>query len=194
VGISRDYPLKTRTSKQPTGKILGYKLIPSHPLKYLRSKQGLMQAKTINSNVCQYVLLPQLQRHRLLYALPAYAMGAMELPPALLRAIDALRRAFLWNFEGKASGAKCLISWEQVCRPKCEGGLGIRNLATQNMCLQVKLLHRLHSAPTSPWASWTWELLQGRAVPGKKRMSGPNWVHLEKLMPLSREISRDRRW
>jgi hypothetical protein len=28
-------------------------------------------------------------------ALPAYAMGAMEPPPALLRAIDALRRAFL---------------------------------------------------------------------------------------------------
>jgi hypothetical protein len=48
-------------------------------------------------------------------ALPAYAMGAMELPPTLLWAIDALRRAFLWNFEGKASGAKCLISWEQVC-------------------------------------------------------------------------------
>jgi hypothetical protein len=28
-------------------------------------------------------------------ALPAYAMGAVELPPRLLRAIDALRRAFL---------------------------------------------------------------------------------------------------
>jgi hypothetical protein len=41
VGISRDYPLKTRTSKQPTGEIPGYKLIPSHPLKYPRSKQGL---------------------------------------------------------------------------------------------------------------------------------------------------------
>jgi hypothetical protein len=41
VGISRDYPLKTRTSKQPTGEIPGYELIPSHPLKYLRSKPGL---------------------------------------------------------------------------------------------------------------------------------------------------------
>jgi hypothetical protein len=41
VGISRDYPLKTRTSKQPTGEISGFKIIPSHPLKYLRSKQGL---------------------------------------------------------------------------------------------------------------------------------------------------------
>jgi hypothetical protein len=42
VGISRDYPLKTRTSKQPIGEIPGYEIIPSHPLKYPRSKQGLM--------------------------------------------------------------------------------------------------------------------------------------------------------
>jgi hypothetical protein len=41
VGISQDYPLKTRTSKQTIGKIPGYKIIPSHPLKYPRSKQGL---------------------------------------------------------------------------------------------------------------------------------------------------------
>jgi hypothetical protein len=41
VGISRDYPLKTRTSKRPTGEISGYKLIPFHPLKYPRSKHGL---------------------------------------------------------------------------------------------------------------------------------------------------------
>jgi hypothetical protein len=41
VGISQDYPLKTRTSKQPIGKISGYEIIPSHPLKYRWSKQGL---------------------------------------------------------------------------------------------------------------------------------------------------------
>jgi hypothetical protein len=41
VGISRDYPRKTRTSKQPIVEIPGYEIIPSHPLKYPRSKQGL---------------------------------------------------------------------------------------------------------------------------------------------------------
>jgi hypothetical protein len=44
VGISRDYPRKTRTSKQPIGEIPGYEIIPSHPLKYPRSKQGLRDA------------------------------------------------------------------------------------------------------------------------------------------------------
>jgi hypothetical protein len=41
VGISRDHPLKTRTSKQPIEEVLGYEIIISHPLKYPRSKQGL---------------------------------------------------------------------------------------------------------------------------------------------------------
>jgi hypothetical protein len=41
VGISRDYPLKTRTSKQLIGEIPGFEIILSHPLKYPRSKQGL---------------------------------------------------------------------------------------------------------------------------------------------------------
>jgi hypothetical protein len=41
VGISQDYPLKTRPSKQPTGDISGYGIILSNPLKYPRSKQGL---------------------------------------------------------------------------------------------------------------------------------------------------------
>jgi hypothetical protein len=41
VGISRDYPLKTQTSKQPIGEIPEYEIIPSHPLKYPRSIQNL---------------------------------------------------------------------------------------------------------------------------------------------------------
>lgn len=35
-------------------------------------------------------------------ALPTYAMAAMELPPSVLRALDALRRSFLWAAADKA--------------------------------------------------------------------------------------------
>jgi hypothetical protein len=47
-------------------------------------------------------------------ALPTFGMGALELPPALLRAIEALRRAFLWNATDRPSGAKCLVAWDAV--------------------------------------------------------------------------------
>jgi hypothetical protein len=43
VGLSWDYPLKTRTNKQPIGEVPGYEIILSHPLKYPRSKRGLNQ-------------------------------------------------------------------------------------------------------------------------------------------------------
>jgi hypothetical protein len=102
-------------------------------------------------------------------------MGAMPLPPTLIRAIDALRHAFLWNAAEKASGAKCLVAWDSVCRSKEVGGLGIRSLAVQNECLQVKLLHRLHSRQDLPWASLVWRSLSGPV--GSQRhgaMAGPH--------------------
>jgi hypothetical protein len=40
--IFQNYPRKPQTSKQSIGKIPGYEIISSHPLKYSTSKQGLI--------------------------------------------------------------------------------------------------------------------------------------------------------
>jgi hypothetical protein len=56
-------------------------------------------------------------------ALPTFAMDALELPPALLKAVEGLGRAFLWDIKDhRASGARCLVAWDAVCRPKLEDG------------------------------------------------------------------------
>ena len=47
-------------------------------------------------------------------ALPTYAMAAMLLPPAVIKALDSLRRAFLWNAAERASSAQCLVAWERT--------------------------------------------------------------------------------
>jgi hypothetical protein len=77
-------------------------------------------------------------------------MGALDLPPALLKAVEGLRCAFLWDIKDKVSGAKCLVAWDAVCRPKNEGGLGIKCLAMKNESLQLKLVHRLHADRDAP--------------------------------------------
>jgi hypothetical protein len=59
----------------------------------------------------------------------------------------------------------------------------------QNMCLQIKLLHRLHSAPDTPWARWTWRSLEGPAIAGKKMIDGLHWASVIKLMPVYHAIS-----
>ncbi|KAI5020887.1 hypothetical protein ZWY2020_059537 [Hordeum vulgare] len=80
-------------------------------------------------------------------------MAAMLLPLAVVRELDGLRRSFLWNVAERASGAQCLVAWERVCRSKAEGGLGVRDLVTQNNCLLLKMVHRLHATPPSRWAA-----------------------------------------
>jgi hypothetical protein len=118
-------------------------------------------------------------------ALPIFAMGALELPPALLRIIDGLRRSFLWNTVGAPSGAKCLVAWTAVCRPKSEGGLGVKNLAVKNSCLQMKLLHRLFSCPDAPWPRWVWSCAVKRGA-----VSGRHVDRLLDMLPLYRGLSR----
>ena len=84
--------------------------------------------------------------------LPTYAMGALMLPPGIREALDARRRAFLWTATDKVNGAQCLVAWEKVCQPKEDGGLGIKRLDTQNACLLLKLIQRLHHSEGSAWA------------------------------------------
>jgi hypothetical protein len=116
-------------------------------------------------------------------ALPTFAMGALDLPPALLKAVDGLRRAFLWDIKDKVSGAKCLVTWDVVCRPKIEGGLGIKCLAVKNESLQMKQVHRLHADRDAPWPRWVWNAAAG-CTP-----TGHHWSALEKLMPIYRSIT-----
>ncbi|KAK1660935.1 hypothetical protein QYE76_049094 [Lolium multiflorum] len=107
-------------------------------------------------------------------------MGALELPYALLHDIEGLRRAFLRNAADRSSEAKCLVAWDAMCRSKCERGLGIKNLTAKNECLQLKLVHRLHSVVDAPWSCWAWNASAGHTMPRH------HWRRLVALMPFYR--------
>jgi hypothetical protein len=88
----------------------------------------------------------------MLTGVPTYVMGAMLLPPSVLVAIDVRRKAFLWTGLDNALGDKCLVAWETTCQAKEDGGLKIKRLDTQNACLLLKILHRLHHPQGLAWA------------------------------------------
>lgn len=112
-------------------------------------------------------------------ALPVFAMGALLLPPGVIAALDKLRCAFLWAAADRVSGAQCLVAWEFVCRAKEDGGLGVRSIADQNKCLQVKLLHRLHSVIDESWPRWVWTSLDGAPIDSagaSAALCGTHWA------------------
>ena len=86
-----------------------------------------------------------------LTAIAVYYMTALDLPVEVKKKIDALRRAFLWAGCDKVTGGKCKINWEQVCKSKLHGGLGILNLDKFATALRLRWLWDEWLHPDKPW-------------------------------------------
>ena len=57
-----------------------------------------------------------------LTAVPVYLLIALDAPKWLLRAIDKLRRAFLWKGRRQVNGGHCPVAWERrAARRSLEG-------------------------------------------------------------------------
>ena len=80
-----------------------------------------------------------------------YYMTVLDLPMVVKNKIDALRRAFLWAGCDKVTGGKCKINWEQVCKSKMHGALGILNLDKFAIALRLRWLWAEWLHPDKPW-------------------------------------------
>lgn len=86
-----------------------------------------------------------------LSAIPIHALIAIKVPKWFIKAIDKIRRAFLWKGRKQINGGACLVSWEKVQRPLDLGGLGILNLETMSWALQARWLWFQKIGKDCPW-------------------------------------------
>lgn len=66
-----------------------------------------------------------------------YWTSLFILPKKVIKAVESILRAFLWSGpELRKTGAK--VSWEHLCSPKQEGGLGFKSMQVWNKAAIAK--------------------------------------------------------
>ena len=81
----------------------------------------------------------------------------------------------------------CLVAWDKVRCSKDQGGLGIKDLEVQNICLLLKLLHKLYTATQSSGAIWVRQRICLASLEGD--LDGNHWNILRELLPLYQAIT-----
>ncbi|WVZ90672.1 hypothetical protein U9M48_036954 [Paspalum notatum var. saurae] len=87
-----------------------------------------------------------------LSAIPVHVAIAVNLSKWAIRAIDKLRRAFLWSGSAISVLGRCKIAWTRVCRPLEFGGLGISDLNLMGIALWVRWCWLQRADPSKVWA------------------------------------------
>ncbi|KAL0289735.1 UNVERIFIED_CONTAM: hypothetical protein Sradi_7066500 [Sesamum radiatum] len=116
-----------------------------------------------------------------------YWAMAFILPKHIIKEIEKRLRNFLWKGSSERGYAK--VSWQKVCRPVSEGGLGIRDIQALNQGLMSRHLWRIIMQDrTSIWVTWILQYrLQDYSVWTIRARSGTwGWRKLIRLRDILR--------
>lgn len=96
-----------------------------------------------------------------IYGMVNFWSSVFALPKRFYEKVDSLCSAFLWkNSTTSAVGAR--VSWESICKPKAEGGLGLRRMEEYQKVFALKRVWDYFSSSGSLWVAWLHSNVFGR--------------------------------
>lgn len=100
----------------------------------------------------------------IVFSMQTYWSQLFVLPKSVITRIDQLCRVFLWT--GKCTLSKrSLVAWDEVCKPKAQGGLGLFDTTLWNLAAVGKLLWALCHMKEKLWIKWVHAYyIKGRSV------------------------------
>ncbi|KAG2243811.1 hypothetical protein Bca52824_094351 [Brassica carinata] len=91
--------------------------------------------------------------YSVIYGMVNFWSSVFVLPKWFYAKVDSLCSGFLWkNNTTSAIGAR--VSWVNICKPKSEGGLGIRQLEEFEMVFRLTRVWLFFSESGSLWVPW----------------------------------------
>jgi hypothetical protein len=103
-----------------------------------------------------------------LNSIPIFFVSFMKMPSHVWKKLIGIQRSFLWG--GVNRGRKInWVKWEVVCKPKSEGGLGVKDVRLMNVSLLAKWRWRILLNEQSLWR----EVIAERY--GVELVNRPDW-------------------
>ncbi|XP_071713252.1 uncharacterized protein [Rutidosis leptorrhynchoides] len=82
-----------------------------------------------------------------------YWASVFILPDAIIKDIEKILRGFLWC-QGEMKRGKTKVKWDDLCKPKDEGGLGLKRLKHWNVALMSTHIWSIITRKESLWVRW----------------------------------------
>ncbi|GKB30917.1 RNA-directed DNA polymerase, eukaryota, reverse transcriptase zinc-binding domain protein, partial [Tanacetum coccineum] len=110
-----------------------------------------------------------------LESLHVYWASVFLIPATIIKEINKLLKWFLWN-QGDTAKEKAKVAWKEVCKPKDEGGLGLKNLQTWNHALLAKHVWNIAIKKDTLWVKWVHSVkLRGKNIWGITTDFNDSW-------------------
>jgi hypothetical protein len=85
-----------------------------------------------------------------LSAIPIFYLSFLKMPIKVWKEIVKIQRKFLWGGLSRKNKT-CWVKWDDICKPKEEGGLGVRDLRLVNISLLTKWRWKLLCVENDVW-------------------------------------------
>ena len=127
-------------------------------------------------------------------SMPLYTFSCFKVPETVCNKMDALSRAFLWGHD-PTDRKMHMVSWEKICKPKRDGGLGLKKFGLMNQAMLARQYWRIsqhpqtlvsrafkakyfpknsmHDCSPKPHHSWFWRSILS---PKNKKLKEGRWV------------------
>lgn len=104
-------------------------------------------------------------------------------PKAVIKQVNRICCSFFWHgHDGSAKGAR--VSWDLVCKPKSEGGLGHHDLVSWNLAYVLRNLWDIIICVGSLWVAWIKVyVLKGDSIQKLELKNAYSW-NVRKLLQL----------
>lgn len=96
--------------------------------------------------------------------------------------LEKICRIYLWGTNEEGNPKKAIIAWEEITRPKGEGGMEIRPFKKQAKALKMRNVAQLIKGHQTEWmAIPRWSIQQSLKIEGKKK-ERKHWEVVDALL------------